>query len=220
MKNRIELLIRLYNDYIAAPTKNELVADNRILRRLLVLYHINRYIHIIDMDLMKDFNESTPHLHKINGLLTSMTVHKIFSKDVGINKKEYANELKYHTSIPDTDIYGKHSSAALGERDIIFIRTLIQRIAYIFKDIYLVKSTYSTKESNIAAEKRVKLIIDYEKAYNMFCAFEKDVSILTFLTSSLTFEKAFESIKTLVNSFTDCYQLIYDDLIRKANENV
>ncbi len=211
MNDRIKLLIKSYNEHIAEPTHSELSCNAKILQRLLSLYHINRYTHLIDMYLMRDFNESTLHLHKINGLLTSIVINKIFNKDITRNKKEFEYELKYHTSIPDTDIYGKHSSAALGERDIIFIRTIIQKVAHIFKDIYFAKVNDSNEKATV--------VIDYKKAYNMFCDFEKDTSVATFLKESSLTEIIFQKIDSSVASLKDCYKLIYNDLVRNAGED-
>ena len=175
---------------------------------LLNLYHINRYTHIFDMDLMRNFDNATLHFHKLGGFLTSITLNKIFNPDPNKRINALKDDLRFRNSILYPNI--------LEERDYSFIRQIIIAAAGIFKDIYFI--AYSNNR------------IDQEKAYKFFVDFSTDDSIRMLLNDmdieqyiytkidvSPAKKSSNKSNGTMNKQFSDCFNIIYDDLYRTAN---
>ena len=175
---------------------------------LLNLYHINRYTHIFDMDLMRNFDNATLHFHKLGGFLTSITLNKIFNPDPNKRINALKDDLRFRNSILYPNI--------LEERDYSFIRQIIIAAAGIFKDIYFI--AYSNNR------------IDQEKAYKFFVDFSTDDSIRMLLNDmdieqyiytkidvSSAKKSSNKSNGTMYKQFSDCFNIIYDDLYRTAN---
>lgn len=207
MNNRLNLLFEAYNKKFV-PLINNSASGLGFLDKLLNLYHINRYNHIINMQLMKNYNEATISYHKIDGLLTSITIHNIFDKDLARNKPEFMSETKFHSSIAE-NVSVEHSTATLDERDIIFIRSMIHNIAFIIKDYY-----FNKPQSNKATES----IVDYEKANTLLDDFGKDETIEKLLNSIFPDKKSLDCIdfsEETLKEYYYCYQMIYEDLVSK-----
>lgn len=228
MHKRLEWLFDEYNKKVI-PLFNDPKSELSFLDKLINLYHINRYTHIFDMLFMKNYNEATINYHKIDGLLTSATIHNIFDKDLARDKPEFKNETIIHTSISE-NVYSKHSTAPLSERDITLIRTMIHNIAFIVKDYYFNKA-----QSN----KSTDSIVNYETAVEILDGFsnkETAEQLASIIYPNDMYLKKDEKDKkdkkpdiyhlrrinfsqSTLKEYHHCYQLIYDDLVRNINDN-
>ena len=160
------------------------------------------------MDLMRNFDNATLHFHKLGGFLTSITLNKIFNPDPNKRINALKDDLRFRNSILYPNI--------LEERDYSFIRQIIIAAAGIFKDIYFI--AYSNNR------------IDQEKAYKFFVDFSTDDSIRMLLNDmdieqyiytkidvSPAKKSSNKSNGTMNKQFSDCFNIIYDDLYRTAN---
>ncbi len=175
---------------------------------LLNLYHINRYTHIFDMDMMRYAHEATLNFHKLGGFLTAITLNKIFNPDPDKRIDALKKDLRLMNSILYPNV--------LEERDYEFIRQIIIAIAGIFKDMYFM--AYGNKR------------IDQEKAYKFFVDFSTDDSIRLLLNDMDIEQYIYTKIdcapvekpdqKSGDDSYIQfkyCFNIIYDDLYRTAN---
>ena len=174
---------------------------------LLNLYHINRYTHIFDMDMMRYADEATLNFHKLGGFLTAITLNKIFNPDPDKRIDALKKDLRLMNSILYPNV--------LEERDYEFIRTLIFAVAGRFKDVFL----YHFFENCTHRKKACKMFYDFSKDSSVK-AFLDDMDIEKYIYTKLDFapvKKPDQKSDEPYIQFKYCFNIIYDDIYRTAD---
>lgn len=175
---------------------------------LLNLYHINRYTHIFDMDMMRYAHEATLNFHKLGGFLTAITLNKIFNPDPDKRIDALKKDLRLMNSILYPNV--------LEERDYEFIRTLIFAVAGRFKDVFL----YHFFENCTHRKKACKMFYDFSKDSSVQ-AFLDDMDIEKYIYTKIDFNPVKKTDQKSDDDpyiqFKYCFNIIYEDLYRTAD---
>lgn len=179
------------------------------LEELFCFYHINRVTHIIDMKNMTNFTTASLPIHRLNGLFTPIILKQIFeennilsdkkSSEFSSSKYNDLNQLIYCYSTNEN-----RSHRNITERDIVFIKDIIDNISSTFK------------ENIFATIKNGEAITDYIKAYKYFEDFSGDIVLRKFL-NECDFINIINSLRNNTIE-TDYYRQIYDDLLNCSRE--
>lgn len=162
---------------------SKLFSDNKVssLRTAINLFHINKYTHIIDMKIMKDNTYTNIVPYRFVGLYTQKIISSIFNNNrrqiqkdfdsVRFSQEKTNYNSRHLRSITATDnIFENY----FDERDLIFVNSIITRMAESFKNLFLV--TRSNHNSDYTTLK-----FDYKKVMRLVKNWEYDNALIEFL---------------------------------------
>jgi len=198
-----------YNKQLSEEDLNKQELFNRF-KELFCLYHINRVTHIIDMKSITNYHSKSIPIHRFEGLFTPIIMNKIFKENDRIveNTPSTYSAMKDHKTSHSVYCYSVNENLSIrniSERDIVFIKHIIDSIAHTFNETFLIK------------ESKDDIIHNYKKAYDFFVDFSTQDTANDFLDKC----NFIELINALDENPIDIlyYRRIYEDLTTTAKDD-